>query len=321
MYQAKKMNLSCDFLRSDHLTGHVHSVFGQVINLEFLMDSAIGKERRMITLLLSDSVMIPDSVIVPAPFFWCIKTLAECDIISVDKHCERRMAITNEIYYVKKEKCLLYFSGINNILNLADTKNICLGLEQVRLYAKTSRMLQFLAHVNHFRCLCNKEDGFNKIPSVCIKNLGTFADALLTGSYEEAAISYCSLIGTGIGLTPSCDDAMVGILACICGLYAAIDPLNGILTYKELTGSLIPHTQDQTTDISSKYLKCALRGSFSEMLYRLVCWVYGESREDLNEILKQFTDIGHTSGLDTLRGFETAVQRIILKKGVKGCIV
>lgn len=293
MLQAKKTNLPEDFLNMDYLHGRVHSIFEQVINLEFVMNLGVQKEHRLITLLLSDTIMVPDSIVVPIPFFLLVKNYKECGII--------------------KEKKMLHFGGSNNGLNLAGTGNQSLSFESSRLYAKRSRMLQFLKHVNGFRASCGKTDGFGIIPSIYISVLEAFVDSLLTENFEEASSSYYRLIGVGHGLTPTCDDAMVGALACICGLYAAIDPINGILKLKEFVGPLIPFTKSQTTDVSSKYLKCALRGSFSEVLYRLVLWLYREEQGDINKILGQFTLIGHTSGIDMLRGFETAVSRVLRK--------
>lgn len=100
------------------------------------------------------------------------------------------------------------------------------------------------------------------------------------------------LIGLGIGLTPSGDDFLTGILACtiLCDQVQAPFALM-------LKAEIQKHLSD-TNDISRAFLNCALKGQFSQTIQTL------QERPgiDATSIQENFLKIGHSSGIDTLCG-------------------
>ncbi len=108
--------------------------------------------------------------------------------------------------------------------------------------------------------------------------------------YPQAAAKLSELIGLGIGLTPSGDDFLCGVLA---GLY-----IHG-KEFSEFAYCLrdsIRKNLHRTNEISQAFLTCAMDGHFSFAVNEL--W----NNPDLDRISKIFHEIGHSSGMDTLCG-------------------
>lgn len=102
------------------------------------------------------------------------------------------------------------------------------------------------------------------------------------------------LIGLGIGLTPSGDDFLCGVLAglTLLGLRDSQD-------FRHLSAE-ISRNLAKTNAISAAFLRCAMNGQFSEALVTLGAVSFSQS-------LQMFHDIGHSSGADTLCGLYFAL--------------
>lgn len=127
---------------------------------------------------------------------------------------------------------------------------------------------------------------------------------LLNKNYENAANTLSSLIGLGIGLTPSGDDFLCGVLAgCI------FDSLEKH-SFVKLLKKQIQNNLQNTNYISRAFLSCALNDNFSTPVLNLP---YFKSSD---EVYDNFKKIGHSSGIDTLCGIYYSLNTIskILKK-------
>lgn len=96
-------------------------------------------------------------------------------------------------------------------------------------------------------------------------------------------------LGLGSGLTPSFDDACVGVMA-LCRAMGRPAPF---------------HLEDvsQTTDVSARYLRLAKEGYFGEPMLNLMDALYGVG--SLPERVEQLLAVGATSGSDMLYGICT----------------
>jgi hypothetical protein len=111
-----------------------------------------------------------------------------------------------------------------------------------------------------------------------------------TADYEKATEELVSLIGLGVGLTPSGDDFLCGVLAGLILTGNSDHPLNSIL--KEKIGVNL----NNTNDISRTFLRCALLSHFSKPIKDLI---FPASVEDIHA---SFEAVGHSSGFDSLCG-------------------
>lgn len=122
--------------------------------------------------------------------------------------------------------------------------------------------------------------------------------ALQMQDFSLCAQELTALIGLGIGLTPSGDDFLCGVLAgcTLCGLTE--HPFAVQLRQQTL------RQLSRTNDISGAFLRCAVQGQFSQAVSLL-------SRScPLEEITAAFQAIGHSSGMDTLCGVLYLLQQV-----------
>ena len=109
-----------------------------------------------------------------------------------------------------------------------------------------------------------------------------------------------ALIGLGAGLTPSGDDLLLGYLA---GLWCSVLDISERVQFVASLGKAVIRFSRQTNDISRTYLYHAARGQVSSRLAELaetIC--LGENSDRLAVTFDSATQIGHTSGMDSVTG-------------------
>lgn len=131
------------------------------------------------------------------------------------------------------------------------------------------------------------------IVSLAHGRLDRLRAALLAGDRRAAACAARGLIGLGPGLTPSGDDALVGIEA---ALRALEGPTAGFL------GEAIHDVGDRTTAIAATLLRHAADGEFAERIHALMLVLLGEDDGALPVALDRAVAWGATSGTDCLLG-------------------
>ena len=104
------------------------------------------------------------------------------------------------------------------------------------------------------------------------------------------------IIGKGLGLTPSGDDILVGLLAILQATGKNIELVEKIKNSIENNG------KSRTTDVSYEYLHYAVQDKFSKSVKEAcIDLIMGDKFKALNSAI-ELINMGHTSGVDTLRG-------------------
>jgi len=130
-------------------------------------------------------------------------------------------------------------------------------------------------------------------------------DALLDGlrndDGDRATGAALGLVGLGIGLTPSGDDYLIGMLA---GLEATGHPLHGILAV-----AVAEDVAARTTRVGAAGLTHASLGAYPERLHDVLVAVASEAAtsRDLGRAVERAMEFGATSGSDTLAGLFAAL--------------
>lgn len=118
--------------------------------------------------------------------------------------------------------------------------------------------------------------------------------ALTTQDAAAAAPEACALIGLGVGLTPSGDDLLVGLLA---ALEATGNPMRAALAQ-----STAAEAPGRTTAIGCTALLHAARGEFAERLHDVLIAIGLGKPDAIERAISRATAYGATSGVDTLVG-------------------
>ena len=135
--------------------------------------------------------------------------------------------------------------------------------------------------------------------------VGAQLEALGSGDVAAALGPTIDLIGLGIGLTPSGDDYLIGLLA---GLDAAGDPARD-----DLATAIASHCPGRTTAVGAAALGHATRGAFSERLHDVLIAIAGNRLADLERTLDRALAYGATSGSDTLVGLLAALDLAVAR--------
>lgn len=251
--------------------GRVHSVYRKTINLSF--------DGQLVSLQAANSPLSPISLITPLP----ADEMAALSVCVNDP-----VTITSGTLQIDR-KCAFNFSSVSPQPLLLSTV-----LAQKELSFLKSQILSalFMRNAKSFDLLFSEPDMTDDIAFLAIakKHLGHASCSLAISDWDTASEELCHLIGLGTGLTPGGDDFLCGVLAglILCG--NAAHPFAHSLSKK-----LLLHLGD-TNDISAAFLQCALAGQFSKAVNLLT------SLPSQIRIYSSFSEIGHSSGTDTLSG-------------------
>ncbi|CAK7032216.1 DUF2877 domain-containing protein [Tissierella carlieri] len=131
------------------------------------------------------------------------------------------------------------------------------------------------------------------------RRIEVFLDALNDGNIDEVKIN--SLIGFGIGLTPSGDDFLTGFLSTL--NIISTDYSNKI---KRKLINLIHIDKISTTDVSKQMLSITLRGESREYILSFINAFLDGDKEQFLLFLERLLNIGSSSGTDLAVGVVTA---------------
>jgi len=108
------------------------------------------------------------------------------------------------------------------------------------------------------------------------------------------------IVGTGYGLTPSGDDALIGALA-------LLDALGERRAYARLADAISLVPSGLTSPLSHCFLRVAAAGHVGESLHAAVSSI---ARGDAASAIAAIRDIGHSSGWDMMAGIVTALEAV-----------
>ena len=141
---------------------------------------------------------------------------------------------------------------------------------------------------------------------VGLPRLRAAIERLVTAA-PDAAAAVRSVVGMGVGLTPSADDALIGAL-CILAAVGAPVPEVG----RQVCAWLRSDGAGATTDVSANYLRLAFEGAFSVPLIRTVAALADDVPADvLAGPLRGLSAVGATSGMDAAVGVQMVWQSLV----------
>lgn len=258
-------------LVGSHNHGAVHSVYRKAINLSL--------DGQLVALQAAGSPLSPISLILP---------LSEGEIAALPVAVGDPISASPGMLQIG-QLCAFSFAHVRpQDLALAS------ALPKEQLAILEERILQALSSqdAGSFELLLSNPERAGQIPFLAIakERLCHSSQALSLSEWEEGAQSLCRLMGLGLGLTPGGDDFLCGVLAGLILCDSQAHPFARILEEE-----IAEHLSD-TNDISAAFLRCALDGQFSQAVHSL------RSLPTQAQILSVFSEIGHSSGTDTLCG-------------------
>lgn len=268
MYQALYIHniIARRILNVDKFRGTIHSIFHKAINLKL-------EEGDMLSLLVSRIDKSPTSI-----------------ILNLDSFTPFNAKVGDE-FYIEDKKLIV---GLEEI-SLDHAFKYELKLPNID---KKSRFLEDNLSIAHEYMDSLIKNVNNPMELLIFKKLKESANNLKLGL--EISSIFKSLIGMGIGLTPSGDDFLVGFMS------VAFLKVSGMENFKAAFESLIFEARSLTNEISYSVLKNASRGYFKQIYSDFIDSFFTSTirDEDFEAILK----MGYSSGRDTLLGIITGLE-------------
>jgi hypothetical protein len=141
----------------------------------------------------------------------------------------------------------------------------------------------------------------NRIATRALPHLKQIAKGIFENNLMMVEKSTEGLIGLGLGLTPSADDALCGIMA---GLYTlgknVLIDMNYVLAINKAIISNLDETR--TTAVSKEFLEHAARGQIAENVSNVINVMLSPSENLLISKIEKLLKMGETSGTDITLG-------------------
>ncbi|MEM0146400.1 MAG: DUF2877 domain-containing protein [Conexivisphaerales archaeon] len=151
---------------------------------------------------------------------------------------------------------------------------------------------RYILRPEYVDALINGVFALHNLDELVIKRLRRLvADVIKGAGFEQAKY----MIGLGTGLTPSGDDALVGMLASLRGSY-----------YFAKLAEIVKNNLVKTNWISQGYLNCATIGEFGYEAAAVIEACMGAN--DLEYSIKTTSKIGHSSGSFFILGFISGLE-------------
>ena len=142
--------------------------------------------------------------------------------------------------------------------------------------------------------------GHNIYAVNALPHIKSLVGSALSGNFCAVGTTAGRLIGLGPGLTPSCDDMLIGFMS---SLVLAAPALGGDVEYaRKINNAIVSYANSQTTLLSRKLLEHAAEGETVELIHNLVESILTGTGEHVREITLNLLAVGHSSGTDALLG-------------------
>lgn len=284
--------------------GKVHSIFKSTMNI-------LSRDGKLISIILKDKPMSPYSIKLEKKL-----NFKELNIEIGEKIIFTKTSLFSKNIIVYYKDAILWDKKANLISNIDTYENFLIKLNLIKkfIYNKGNKngiykLMKFIPgdlYYSHNNNIITKSEIFIKKRFISFIN-----------GFKEYDIDYINnlskrIIGFGVGLTPSMDDFLSGVM--IANVYISYFLDFNLGNAYLLNNEIIKGIQNMTTLISEEMLKSASLGETNEDIRDLMTALVGHIDEkELHRILTRVISFGHSSGTDILCGIYTGSYILIEK--------
>lgn len=288
-------------LQKNQLKGQVHSIFDNSFNV-------LDESDQLITFLGPSKPMSPNS----------IKIREKCSFLDSDIRQGQKLTFLKDHVLIEDSGIKIYYEEAS----LWDKKPLLdVGLKRESMenvFKKLNKMGDFIAkegkkdgivpllktlnsRIKGIETLFDNNMPLSKREEFIRERFLSFIDSYIIEDLDDISLKTSNIVGFGIGLTPSMDDFLSGIMVSRVYLSAYLN--HDLTKAYEINKSIIKHIKNKTTLVSQEMMIHSSKGEVNEDLRNLmVSFVTDNSIEDFYQNLKKVSDIGETSGTDMISG-------------------
>lgn len=179
-------------------------------------------------------------------------------------------------------------------------KNLERGIELYGNFSSIAPLVAAFGRDNWNFCI-NVKNEFEEKYLYIFDRLQQFISLIVENKVEKISCVSKQIIGFGVGLTPSMDDFISGLMISL--IYLAEYYKFSLDEIYRINSEIISKGLKGTTRISAEMLRFSAIGKSSLLVKNLILAMLCETQEDIVlEKLKEAISIGETSGTDTILG-------------------
>ncbi|HLR36203.1 MAG TPA: DUF2877 domain-containing protein [Tissierellales bacterium] len=293
---SKKLN---ETILNKEFEGIVHSVFDNSFNV-------LTEDNKFITFLNSKKLMSPYSIRI------------EEDVSFLDKGIKPRVKvqILSKLVSINELDIKIYYSAATlwdekpNLTFSKDVeKNVDIKLERIEEVLLTEGkkngifplLITLKERIGRIDWIYESDMKLGKNEIYIREKFLEFIDSYIKGDIEKLSVQVKNIIGFGIGLTPSMDDFLAGLM--VSGIYLHYYLGYSIGSAYEINYAMVKDIKNRTTRVSEEMLIFSSEGEVNEDIRDLMISFLGDASLDMFSYnLRRVINIGETSGTDILLG-------------------
>jgi hypothetical protein len=280
-----------NFLRYP-LTLSIHSVFQKVINIK--TDGPL-----MITIANIEQKNLPYGLLCNTTGIDFRNFMLAGQLVVVE---EKKLNFIDTQFVIDFSRASLWPATYHKAIQCSNLDQIKVRLEWLKHFSQahaSGRGLTSLSNVIDELVSGQPIHLSTRLEQNAVRGISAVMDGLYQCNYERIVEGGKDLIGLGVGLTPSGDDVLIGLLLSVIAINQ--DPMRKVALNAVRGLSAISH--NKTTDISINQYHIASEGYFSERFVDLMESIFNlEDQIKLKEKADFLISFGETSGLEILIG-------------------
>lgn len=282
------------------LHGKVHSIFNNACNIE--------AGDKFITLLSSDKKMSPMSVIIGNGEVVNFKKLNLNQSFHFD-FCREKIYCLEKDIRITLGEAQRWASKIDKLSDFVSEDKLLeniITLEKIlkksgKFYGMGSLVNTLAEAFPFLELMIIDINDMDENIDFIKRRFVNFIDCVLKRNFENIGDAAVRIIGYGIGLTPSVDDFISGLM--ISSLYLAAYYKLKLSKVYEFNSGITSLALNKTTKVSSEMLKHSSKGKTTEVVKELMKALLTENNEDIiSKALLSSIKYGETSGTDISLG-------------------
>lgn len=290
-------------IQKNQLNGQVHSVFENSFNV-------LDENAQLITFLSTNKPMSPNS----------IKVEEKISFLDLPIKQGQKLTFYKDFVLDEDGEIVIYYNKASlwdkSPILLTDANLLRESMENV--FRKLNSMGTFIlregkkhgivpllktleSRIKGVELFINDNIVLTKKEEFIQERFLSFIDSYINEDIEEISLRASKIVGYGIGLTPSMDDFLSGIM--ISRIYLSSYLNQDIEKAYEINKAIIKHILNKTTLVSQEMMIHSSRGEVNEDLRNLmISLLTNRYADSFYECLKKVSSFGETSGTDMISG-------------------
>lgn len=290
-------------IQENSLKGQIHSVFDSSFNV-------LDQDNQLISFLGPNKPMAPNS----------IKIAEKISFLDLGLEQGQKLEFYDDFVLIKENNTVIYYDEAalwekspilftDENLTRDSMENVFRKLEKMGIFileeGKKNGIVPLLktleGSIKGAELLLDDSIAVSKKEEFIKERFLAFIDSYIKENIDEISLRASRIVGYGIGLTPSMDDFLSGIM--VSKIY-----LSSYLNYDDkkaygFNKAIIKDIENKTTLVSEKMLMYSSVGEVNEHVRNLMVSLLTDSSiEVFYECLKKVADFGETSGTDMISG-------------------